>query len=233
MGRDMMSQSRHHHIEQPLTFDAIPSPRPRHIAATHAGLETGTIWIGVHNPGHTYIRSGDEGQNYSAAEDRLIKYVAPARKSGNTGSLSESDPRDLPIALNETENRDFEVPVGVGYFAPRKGRYRAGFVEELEKTEVRRSNALREKPSATELRKKYDFTGNEIPQSATRPFSWVSPDDEPVASFEQIEEQEQRDQQQVSQKKHAQGTRPSSIVPGQRRVQTMRKATLARLEGYR
>ena len=144
--------------------------------------------------------------------------------SSDLGSLTDTD-SEVKGPESDTSSEM------LGLFSPREGEFRTGHVEELENFELKRSNALRERPSASEVVTKFVDT---VPDPTARPFSWMLPDNDPLPSLDEI----MAHGQQQSERSHLVDgergfIRSESPTPCSYRTATMRQVTLARLEGRR
>jgi hypothetical protein len=146
---------------------------------------------------------------------------------------SSQDGEELESDIPEARWLTSDATAGVGLFAPREGEFRTVRVEKLENLQLKRSNALRGKPTDTYIRyANYAATDARNPKSTSRPFSWVLPQDEPMPTFEQIlSHREEGDRLRAS---DGELEVIRSDIPGcAHRIETMRKVTLGRLEGKR
>ncbi|KAF2440870.1 hypothetical protein P171DRAFT_446824 [Karstenula rhodostoma CBS 690.94] len=88
--------------------------------------------------------------------------------------------------ISEAGGVPSNTPVGIDLFGPRKRGYQSSHVEELVNFELKRSNALRKKPSPSVVYAEYATVDRSVSEPAARLFSWMLHADEPFPSFEDI-----------------------------------------------
>ncbi|KAL1595932.1 hypothetical protein SLS60_009622 [Paraconiothyrium brasiliense] len=135
--------------------------------------------------------------------------------------------------VSEASNAELDTPPSFGLFAPRKGGYRAGHVEELETSGLKRSNAIRKKSSPSKILAKYADEDQSSPRPAARPLSWMLPVHQPMPPCEEHMACVEQPGHFLAADGEVEFIRADSTKPCPIREATMRKATLARLEGRR